>query len=372
MARPYEVHPEAGRIRLVGDLRMDDATVIWRELREASRGLQAGGRPVDLDLSGVQRIDGAVLSLVVALRAELTARGVDARLSGASEHVQPLVHLYGGDAPPAPVSPRPAPGIVEALGVRLGAVLAALGRLVRFWGELVEAAAGILRDPTTVGWRTVPALAERAGIDGVPIVLLLNFLVGFVMAYQSANQLETYGANVFVADVVGISVTRELAPLMTAIILSGRSGAAFAAELGTMKVTEEIDALRTIGFSPIRYLVVPRLLALVLVAPVLTLLGDVVGVGGGAVVAAIGLDVSPAGYVAELRTAVFPWDAITGLIKSVGFAVAVALVGCQQGFATRGGAEGVGRRTTATVVICLFAIVIIDTVFTVFFRMFDV
>src|SRR5581483_10399324 len=173
------------------------------------------------------------------------------------------------------------------------------------------------RRPKSVDWRSVPALAERAGMDGVTIVLLLNFLVGFVMAFQSARQLQNYGANVYVADVVGISVTRELAPLMTAIIMSGRSGAAFAAELGTMRVSEEIDALRTMGFAPAPFLILPRVIALAMIAPVLTLIGDIVGVAGGAVVAASSLDVSPRGYLAELKSAIFVSDVWTGLVKSV-------------------------------------------------------
>jgi phospholipid/cholesterol/gamma-HCH transport system permease protein len=167
-------------------------------------------------------------------------------------------------------------------------------------------------------------------------------------------------------------VTRELAPLMTAIIVSGRSGASFAAEIGTMRVGEEIDALRTLGLAPVRFLVLPRVVALALVTPALTMLGDVVGVLGGAAVGASSLGITPAAYLSELRTAVFPWDVITGLIKSFAFGIAIALIGCQQGFATRGGAAGVGDRTTATVVICLFMIVIIDTLFTVLFRVFGV
>ena len=188
----------------------------------------------------------------------------------------------------------------------------------------------------------VPSLAERAGVDGVPIVLLLNFLVGFVMAFQSARQLKLYGANVYVADVVGISVTRELAPLMTAIIMSGRSGAAFAAELGSMRVSEEIDALRTMGFAPAPYLILPRMVALAMVAPVLTLLADIVGVTGGMAVGVSSLDVSARGYLAELRTAVVASDVWTGLVKSVAFGTAIGFIGCEQGFSTRGAAEGVG------------------------------
>ena len=160
-------------------------------------------------------------------------------------------------------------------------------------------------------------------------------------------------------------MTRELAPLMTAIIVCGRSGAAFAAELGTMKVSEEVDALRTLGMLPLRYLVMPRVLGLVLVAPLLVLLADAVGIAGGALVAALSLDVTPTAFLIQLKSAVKPSDIISGLIKGTVFSAAVAVISCQQGLATSGGAEGVGRRTTAAVVSILFSLVVLDAIFTV-------
>jgi phospholipid/cholesterol/gamma-HCH transport system permease protein len=211
---------------------------------------------------------------------------------------------------------------------------------------------------------------ERTGADAVPIVILINFLVGFVMAFQGAVQLKQFGANIFVADLVGLSVTRELGPLMTAIIVCGRSGAAFAAELGSMKVSEEIDALRTMGFGAMRYLVLPRVVALILVIPLLTLMADFVGILGGLVVGLTTLDLSVAGYVNETRKALSVWDVYSGVIKSMVFGLAIALIACQQGLATTGGAEGVGRRTTASVVTILFSLILLDAGFTVLFHAF--
>jgi phospholipid/cholesterol/gamma-HCH transport system permease protein len=191
-----------------------------------------------------------------------------------------------------------------------------------------------------------------------------------VMAFQGAIQLKQFGANIFVADLVGLSVVRELGPLMTAIIVCGRSGAAFAAELGTMKVSEEIDALRTMGFGPIRYLVLPRALALMLVMPLLTLLADMVAMGGGLAVGVLSLDLTVGSYLTETQSALTLWDVFSGCLKSVVFALAIALISCQQGFATTGGAEGVGRRTTSSVVSILFSLILIDAAFTVFFYFF--
>lgn len=352
------------RIELTGELRLLDATRIWRRLGEAAA---RPGEQLDLDLHDAQLIDGAIMALLVDLRASLIAQGTRSAFLGAPDRIQSLVHLYRGDQAPASAAPA-APPRLPALA-RLGDGVAHAFRHARavvvFAGQLVGA---FVSDVRHVNWREVPALVAQAGTDGIPVVLLLDFLVGFVMAYQSTRQLQNYGASLYVADVVGLSVTRELSPLVTAIIVAGRSGAAYAAELGTMCVSEEVDALRTMGFSPIAYLVAPRTIALAIVTPVLTLLGDVVGVGGGLIVGMTSLRITPHAYINELRTLLVLSDVWTGLVKSATFGVAIALISCRQGLATRGAARAVGRSTTATVVSCLFAIVILDTVWTVIFR----
>jgi phospholipid/cholesterol/gamma-HCH transport system permease protein len=352
------------RIELAGELRILDAQRIWRRLGEVAA---QPGSQLDLDLHDAQIVDGAIMALLVDLRASLIARGTRSAFVGAPERIQSLVHLYRGDQPPAaPASPTAEP--VRALA-RLGKGVARAVRQVRAVVVFAAQLAGALvADISHVNWRDVPGLVTRAGTDGLPVVALLNFLVGFVMAYQSTRQLQIYGASIYVADVVGLSVTRELAPLVTAIIIAGRSGAAYAAELGTMCVSEEVDALRTMGFSPIAYLVAPRTVALGIVTPVLTLVGDVVGIGGGLVVGFTSLGVTPHAYINEMRTLLVVSDVWTGLIKSATFGIAIALIGCRHGLSTRGAAQAVGRSTTATVVSCLFAIVILDTVWTVFFR----
>ena len=344
---------------------MADAPAIWKRLRACAA--QPGHR-LDLDVAGVDHSDGAVIALLVELRGELVASGVDSEIVGPSAPLRRLVHLYRGDEPPAPGTERRA----ETALAKMGTVAESSWRrgrdLAGFAGDVLAAVGAIARRQRLASWRSLPVLLERAGSDGLPIVILLNFLVGFVIAYQSTPELRLFGANIYVADVVGVSLTRELAPLMTAIIIAGRSGAAYAAELGTMRVSEEIDALRTMGCTPVPYLVIPRVVALALVAPVLTLVGDVVGVTGGLVVGARTLDVSPTGFMSQLATAVVPSDVYTGLAKSVAFAAAIALIGCRQGLSTRGAAAGVGRGTTTTVVHCLFAIVLLDTLFTIVFR----
>ncbi|HKX47019.1 MAG TPA: ABC transporter permease, partial [Planctomycetota bacterium] len=226
--------------------------------------------------------------------------------------------------------------------------------------------------PRRVRWRDVPLLVERHGPDGVPIVLLVNLLVGLILGYQAALQLQKYGASIFVADLVGLSVVRELGPLMTAIIVAGRSGAAFAAEIGTMKVSEEVDALRTIGLSPYGFLVWPRALALALVLPVLTLLADGFGVLGGMLVGVGALGLAPIAYWNETVGAIGWNDVASGLIKSFAFAFVIALIACERGLQTTGGAEGVGRSTTSSVVSTILSLIVLDAVFAVLFSMWGI
>ncbi|MBS2019467.1 MAG: MlaE family lipid ABC transporter permease subunit [Deltaproteobacteria bacterium] len=367
-AKAYRIARDGDRVLIGGDLSFRDAAGIWGELRTATESPP----PAVFDLSEVTAIDGTVMALVAELRADLAAGGVAPEITGATEEIAPLVDLYAGkDDAPKPRRRR-ARGALDQIGEATLALVEGGKGVLGFVGSMVLALGAMIRRPRSGHLREVPPLVERAGADAVPIVLLINFLVGFVMAYQSARQLKLYGANVFVADLVGISATRELAPLMTAIIVCGRSGAGFAAEIGTMKVNEELDALRTIGLGPFGWLVVPRAIALILVVPLLTLLADFIAIGGGLVVAATSLDVTPRGYLNETLKAVAGWDIATGLLKSVVFAMTITLVSCQQGFAASGGAESVGRRTTGTVVSCLFAIVILDALATVVFRVLGI
>jgi phospholipid/cholesterol/gamma-HCH transport system permease protein len=311
-------------------------------------------------------IDGAIMALLVDLRRALVARGTSCEIVNAPPRTALLVHLYRGDQPPEPI----------AVPVRRASPIAWLGgfavRVVDHLRALVVLAAqligALVSDVRRIDWRAVPALIERAGTDGIVIVVVADFLMGFTMAYQSMTQLRQYGANIYVADIVGISVTRELSPLMTAVLVVGRSGAAYAAELGAMRVSEEIDALRMMGVSPVSHLVAPRMVTLAIAAPVLTLFGDVAGIVGGIVVGVTSLGVSPHAYIAELRTVVVASDVWTGLVKGASFGVAIAFIGCLHGLAASGAASGVGRSTTATVVASTFAIIAIDTVLTVVFR----
>ena len=354
---------------LEGQLTFADAAALWTRISKQLTTV-ARGETMNFDLSRVESVDGGTMALLVHLRNELKLRGVRSDFIGATGKVQELVHLYRGDENPVRRKRRRPKGTFEEIGERTMAFFRVAREVFGFAGAMLLAVVGLLKEPRTANWKEVPYLMERAGADAVPIVVLINFLVGFVMAFQGAVQLKQFGANIFVADLVALSVTRELGPLMTAIIICGRSGASIAAELGTMKVSEEIDALRTMGFGPTRYLVLPRALALVLVLPMLTLLADLVAIAGGLVVGITSLDLSISAYVRQTQQALAPWDILSGVVKSVVFALAIALIACQRGFATTGGAEGVGRATTSSVVSILFSLILIDAAFTVLFHMF--
>lgn len=364
----FSVEPKGTTLRLAGKLRMADAPAIWREVRAATGRARKG--PLAIDLSDATEIDGGVMSLLVALRTDLHTRGVKAEIEAVPERFEPLVDLYEARRPPRRRKRRQAEGLIENVGRASATALGELKQVISFFGEMVLAVVGLVHSPRSGHWKEILPLVNKAGADALPIVVLINFLVGFVMGYQSAKQLKLFGANIYVADLVGISVARELAPLMTAIIICGRSGAAFAAEIGSMKVSEEIDALRTLGLRPFSWLVVPRVLALMIVAPMLTMIADIVAVLGGLLVGVTSLDLSVHGYLIETRKAMELWDVEHGLWKSLAFALATGLIASQQGFAAAGGAEGVGRRTTSTVVASLFAIVVLDALFTIVFRMF--
>ncbi len=326
-------------------------------------------RSVRLDLAELHSLDGASAALLLGLCDELRARGAEAELAGADGRVREILALVA--ASPRGVAPRLAPsppGVFEQVGRTTAELWDFARQVLDFTGNTVLAIGQALREPRTVPWRSVWRVMERTGADALPIIGLITFLVGLVTAFQGAITLHKYGADIFVADGVAIGVTRELGPLMVAVVAAGRSGAAFAAELGTMRVSEEVDALRTIGLDPYRYLVLPRLIALTLMLPLLTLLGDAFAIAGGTVVGVGSLDVPFTAWARQTHNALDIWYVCSGLLKSVAFGLAIALVACQWGLATRGGAEGVGRSTTSAVVSSLFLLVVIDSAFTVLYH----
>jgi phospholipid/cholesterol/gamma-HCH transport system permease protein len=357
------------KIALAGDIELEQAPALWKVVTDLLLRAKLPGH-VEVDFANVDKMDGACLALIVHFSSELRRRRIRCDLLAAKPELLKLIRLYQRARIRKRPDRRPR-STVEQVGQATANALETARDALGFFGDLLVTLVGLIRQPRGVNLRDITLTMERAGADALPIVLLINFLVGFVMAYQSAPQLREFGANILVADLVGLAMVRELGPLMTGIIVCGRTGAAFAAELGTMKVSEEVDALRTFGLSAMGYLVVPRITGLVLVAPLLTLAADVVGILGGLLVAIFELDLTSQGFFRQITQVIKPKDIVSGLAKSVIFSFAIALIACERGLSTTGGAAEVGRRTTSAVVVILFALIVLDALFTVVLRAFS-
>jgi phospholipid/cholesterol/gamma-HCH transport system permease protein len=298
-------------------------------------------------------------------------RGCELRVEGLRAEFAALLQLLAAreiplDAPIAP--PQPA---LARLGQRAWSIVVGTYGYLAFVGESALALLGALRHPRRLRWRPILHNVQTAGVEALSITGLLSFLMGIVIAYQGADQLQRFGANIFVVDLVALAMLRELSPLLTAIIIAGRSGSAYAAQIGTMNVTEEIDALRTIGVGAQELLVLPKVIALVIVLPLLTVYTDLTGLLGGMAMANLKLGVGLRPFIDRLGEAVQPSSYWTGLAKAPVFAMIVALVGCYRGFQVRGSADSVGAQTTLSVVQSIFLVILADALFSIVFLWLD-
>lgn len=327
------------------------------------------------DATGIEAMDTVGAHMLQKLLQGLQAQSVQVRLQGLRPEFAKLQETVAQQLAeptrPQPAAAPPPQTALETLGHAAQATLEQAVALLGFIGESAHAFSTGVAHPARLRWRPVLYNIRTAGVDALPIVGLLSFLLGIVVAYQSAEQLRRYGANIFVADLVGVSMLREFAPLITAIIIAGRSGSAYAAQIGTMAVTEEIDALRTIGIAPLELLVLPKVMALVVALPLLTVYADVFGVMGGMVMARAQLDVTFAEFLDRFVKAVSTTSYLVGIGKAPVFAAIVATVGCFQGFRTHGGADSVGRQTTHSVVQSIFLVIVADALFSIAFSALD-
>ena len=271
-----------------------------------------------------------------------------------------------------PVLPVPRQSPLDRVGRAAVAAAQQARALLAFVGEVAAAAASVLAHPQRLRWHTVLRHIQIGGVDALPIIGLTSFLLGVVVAYQGADQLRHYGANIFVVDLVGYAMLREFAPLMSAIIIAGRSGSAYAAQIGTMVVTEEVDAMRTMGIAPLELLVLPKLLALMLALPLLTVFADITGIFGGMVMARSQLGIGFHEFADRFGREMQGATLLIGIGKSWVFAVIVVLIGCFQGFRTHGSADSVGRQTTLSVVQAIFLVIVADALFSVLFNLLEI
>jgi phospholipid/cholesterol/gamma-HCH transport system permease protein len=233
---------------------------------------------------------------------------------------------------------------------------------VEFIGDVTIKSLHLIIKPNDMRWADFPMHLSKSGVNAVPIVVLIVFLIGIITGYQGALQLKQFGADIFIADLVGISITRELGPLMTAILVAGRSGASFAAEIGTMKVSEEIDALNSMGFDHIKFLVLPRIMAVMFAMPLITIIADLFGILGGLITGLATLNITFIGFLNEMQRSLSFGDVFSGLVKSLIFGYLISTVGCFRGLQVKGGAESVGRYTTASVVTGVLLIIVTDAI----------
>jgi phospholipid/cholesterol/gamma-HCH transport system permease protein len=353
------------RLSIVG--RLDSTTTggVWRQAMQALARAKAA--TVIVDASGVEYCDGAGLALLIHLRNQQSARGGRFEIDGLHAQFQELLHdIADGETLAAPLPAEPERRFAEQIGAAAIGILQDLGGVISFVGELFLAMMQAARHPRRVRWRDTLKIAEALGVDALPIIMLIGFLMGLIMAFQAAVPLGQFGAQIFVANLIGLAILRELGPLMTAIVLAGRSGSAFAAEIGTMKVREEIDALRTMGLEPVRFLVVPRVIAALVMTPLLTIFADLVGLMGGSVVL-LSLGFPLITFFHQLQSAVPYGSPVGGLVKSFFFGILVAAIGCLRGLQTKSNASAVGESTTSAVVSGIVLIVITDGIFSLIY-----
>ena len=360
-----EVDLQQGRLRLQGEL----LGAAGAELYEAVQGvISARPAAVHIDLSAVPRMDSLGGAWLIRVSESLRQADLQWQVEGEQGQVRDFLQLMRAplDTPPTP--PPRQPGFFETIGEAIFTAgteakeLLALGIDTIYWGILAPCMGRGLR------WRSLVEELAAIGVRATFLVVLMNALMGLVIAIMSAAQLRQFGAEIFVADLVGIAFARELAALMTAIIVTARSGSAITAELATMVVQEEIDALKSMGFNVAQFLVVPKFWAMLLAMPALTLLAMLAGFLGGMEMGVLWLGVNPQNWLRETLARVTLQDVWQGLVKSLVFGVAIVFIGCHNGLRVRGGAQAVGQATTRAVVMDVVFIVILDMLFALFFE----
>lgn len=337
--------------------------------------LSAKDGPKRVDLSGLEALDTGGALLIARVQKRLEEQGIKLEIVGASRDSARLLDavrdaIFAEAAEEAPK--KTMTDVIADVGERTVEAGKELVSLTNFLGLTMNRLVRTLLKPRRLRLTALVAQMQQTGYSAVPIISLMGLLIGIVLAFQGAQQLRQFGAEVFVVDLIAVSVLRELGILLTAIIIAGRSGSAYAASIGSMKVNEEIDAMRTLGLDPIEVLVLPRLLALILMLPVLGLVANVTALFGGAMMSWIELGVSPAMFTTRFYDNTDVWHLGVGMIKAPVFALIIGVVSCWQGFQVSGSAESVGRRTTSSVVQSVFLVIVMDAIFSVFFSLVGV
>jgi len=324
---------------------------------------------VTIDFSKVRYLDSAAALALVQIEKEAAPKNIQCRLINLNDESKGIFSVIHEDA----LNQQPFKSLqykgdlIRKIGQSSSDIADDFRNFVTFIGELLIAFLYIVRHPKALRGKDVLFYIQRAGVDGLPIVALIGALVGLIIAFMSFLQLKMVGANIYVPALVSFAMIKELGPLMTAILVAGRSGSAFAAEIGTMMVNEEVDALHTMGFDPVRFLAIPKILATIIVVPILTIYADFFGIIGGMIIGVTSLDLTIKTYIFQSMKTIQVFDVVTSLIKAGVFAALIAAIGCQKGFQVRFGAQDVGKFTTSAVVTAIFMIVVADSIFAIMF-----
>ena len=363
----FDVRDGEGFLRLEGDWTVHTLDQVEPAVSALDvRGLNA----LHADLSGVGRLDtaGAFLIDRLACRAGVEEVSVE----GGSEGARELIHQAAGLRPPPERDTQPRQdfglvGLLERTGrTTMHFVDEALDTLA-FLGETIVSMAMMFVRPARMRWTALVSVMEDSGLDAVPIVAFLSFFVGMVIAFIGATTLSEFGATIFTVELVGIAVLREFGVILTAVILAGRTNSAFTAQIGAMRMRQEVDAMQTLGLDPMDVLVVPRAFAMLIMTPVLTLVAILFGIGGGAFVSWVALDINPTVFFNRMQNMVPLQHFWVGMSKAPVFGMVVALIGCRQGLLVGGSVQSLGQSTTKSVVQALFSIIVIDALFAIFY-----
>lgn len=329
--------------------------------------------PVRCDVAAVNALDTGGAWLLRRTLNQLERRGCTISLNGLSDEFAALMQTVARSwSRTEQLQAAPPSSPMARFGQLAWSHAENFRNALAFMGESAAVSCALLRHVRRFRWRVLLANLQIDGLNAMPIIGLLSFLMGIVIAYQGSEQLKTFGANIFIVDLVGISLLREIAPLLTAILVAGRSGSAYTAQIGTMTVTEELDAMRSLGISPMSLLVVPRALALIIALPLLTVFADAVGVFGGMLIALSQLGVTFSEFLNRFEYAIVLRHYLIGIGKTPVFAAIIALVGCYQGFQVFGGVDSVGRRTTISVVQAIFFVIVTDAFFSILFSWWEI
>ena len=357
-------------LRFSGRLDAYSIAAVWHDALAALAA--APERAIVIDASRVDYCDGAGIAMLIDLLRQPRAANAPTSISGLRPEFEALLDQFDPAAMQVPVEAH-----VTRINViaEIGRAAAITGRDIKaqiaFIGETAIALWYAAKHPARIRWKDVWYTCEQVGVNALPIVALISFLLGIILAFQAAVPMRQFGAELFVADLVGLSILRELGPLMTAILLAGRSGAAFAAEIGTMKVNEELNALTTMGLDPVRFLVVTRILAALLMMPLLTLFADLIGILGGALTM-ITFNIPIVSFLHEVDSLVDVKDLLAGLAKAPVFAILIAGVGCLRGLQTQTGASAVGISATRAVVSSIVLLVVVDGIYAFVYYLLDI